>query len=808
MRGLRTRTCRSALLVAASALLPSLLSDCGGDKGTGPVTPSALVRAAGDGQSGFVGQALTNALRVRVTDTQGSGVAGVVIVWSVTTGGGSLSAATSTTDGTGAASVVWTLGTLAGGQTVSASAPAVPSLPAVTFTAAAIPGAPAALAFIVQPTEVTAGAAFRPALQVAVLDSFGNRATTSTGITMSIGANPGSGALSGTTTVASTSGLAIFWDLSINRAGSGYTLTATASGVAAATSNTVNVVPGVASKLAFAVQPSGALAGAAVNPAVQVSVQDALGNTVTGSTAAITLKITTGTGAAGATLSGTAAKAAVAGVATYGDLSIDKADSGYSLTASNVGLVSATSGVFAISAGAARKLAFTEQPTAVSAGGVVGPAVQVTVQDALGNTATGSAAAVTMAITAGTGAVGATLGGGLTRPAEAGVATFADLSVDEDGAAYTLTASGGSLTAATSAPFDVYEFATVTSHCGLTTGGSAWCWGENTLGSLGSGSPYPYVAVPVAAAAQVRFVALTGESVVCGLTSGGAAYCWGHNIYGAVGDGSRVNRPTPVAVSGGLSFAQLSSRSDHTCGVTTSGAAYCWGADWFGELGDGLSDNVTGGSRTSRATPDSVLGGLRFSAVSTGAFHTCGLTTVGDAYCWGANDIGQLGDGTMTERTSPVSVSGGLRFVALSAGSGHTCGLTSTGAAYCWGFGVLGQLGDGAGATSLTPIAVAGGLAFSSISAGGWSTCGVATSGDAYCWGDNVFGQIGDGSTNSGFVPVAVSGGNRFRTVAQNGATACGVTTDNVTYCWGSNGAGQLGIGSVYWGSPVPVRVH
>ena len=86
----------------------------------------------------------------------------------------------------------------------------------------------------------------------------------------------------------------------------------------------------------------------------------------------------------------------------------------------------------------------------------------------------------------------------------------------------------------------------------------------------------------------------------------------------------------------------------HTCGVTPGGAAYCWGDNFFGQLGDGTS--------VARATPVPVAGGLRFAAVSAGSFHTCGVTASGAAYCWGDNQNGQLGDGTTDRRTTPVPV--------------------------------------------------------------------------------------------------------------------------------------------------------
>jgi len=86
--------------------------------------------------------------------------------------------------------------------------------------------------------------------------------------------------------------------------------------------------------------------------------------------------------------------------------------------------------------------------------------------------------------------------------------------------------------------------------------------------------------------------------------------------------------------------------------------------------------------------------------------HSCGVTAGGNAFCWGDNSSGQLGDGTTGGRVSPVPVAGGLTFAVVSAGGDHTCGATPSGGVYCWGDNLFGQLGSGTTVTSLTPVRV------------------------------------------------------------------------------------------------------
>lgn len=305
---------------------------------------------------------------------------------------------------------------------------------------------------------------------------------------------------------------------------------------------------------------------------------------------------------------------------------------------------------------------------------------------------------------------------------------------------------------------------------------------------------------------RVTFASVNGGYVhTCGVSTSRAAYCWGDNVFGQLGDGTTSSpwyRPSPAPVAGGLRFTTLSAGVWHTCGITTGGAAYCWGDNFFGQLGDGTTAGHT--------TPVPVAGGLRFAAVTAGSFHTCGVTTSGAAYCWGDNQNGQLGDGTTDRRAMPAPVVGGFRFSTISAGHGHTCGVIVGGAAVCWGDNSSGQLGGTLVVDHNTyrpfPGRVGGVHGFATVSAGNVHTCGVTTHGAAYCWGYNVWGQLGDGTTTQRSLPVRVVGGLRFAIVDAGSYFSCGVTTSGAAYCWGENLDGELGDGTTTsWSTPVPV---
>ncbi len=258
--------------------------------------------------------------------------------------------------------------------------------------------------------------------------------------------------------------------------------------------------------------------------------------------------------------------------------------------------------------------------------------------------------------------------------------------------------------------------------------------------------------------------------------------------------------PTPVL--GGLQFTVAASGGQHTCGLTSGGEAWCWGLGESGQLGDG-----TTGVGWFRALPDSVRGGVTFDSLTAGSQHTCALTPDSRAYCWGAGSSGQLGIGETSSRDLPTPVAGNLFFFQIDGGGAHTCGLTFDGEAYCWGNGESGQLGDGSISNRDSPTLVTESLTFVSISTGASHTCGVTGNSRLYCWGANEFGQLGDGTLLLRLQPTEVSSDDiGFVRVEAGVVHTCGLGTDGIVYCWGFGGGGQIGHGE-YENALTPTRV-
>ena len=318
--------------------------------------------------------------------------------------------------------------------------------PVPTSTATATAGPAVKLGFVVQPSNVVAGVAISPSIQVAIQDASGRTVTYATNtITLAIGTNPpGNGTLSGSLAVGPVAGVASFSTVSIDKVGTGYTLTASAASLTGVTSATFNVIP---ASLVISGLPTSVTAGTTQN--ITVTAKDGLGNTATGYTGTVAFTSTDGQAVLPSNYTYVGADNGVhtfsVTLKTAGSKSVTATD-----TVTSAITVSASS---TVAAAAAAKLGFIVQPSNVVANASISPSIQVAIQDAFGNTATGSTDPVTLAI--GTNPGSGTLSGTLPVTAIAGIATFSNISINNMGTGYTLVASATGLTSETSTTFNV-----------------------------------------------------------------------------------------------------------------------------------------------------------------------------------------------------------------------------------------------------------------------------------------------------------------------------------------------------------------
>lgn len=393
--------------------------------------PAVVAIVSGSGQSDTVRKTLSP-LVVKVTDSFQNPVAGVVVSWSVVTGAGTLAQVTSTTDDNGQASTGFTLGSTAGPVDVTASVTGVTQ--AATFDLTAVPAAPAAIVIVSgQEQSGRVGEALARPFVVRVLDATNAPVPGATVHWVAAG-----GGLAESTTTDANGESSNVMTLG-NIAGSASARAEIADGTSVVFSASAFAGPPTA--LVFATQPANAVAGAPL-AAVSVRTVDRYGN-LSPSTVNVTISLGS---QQEATLHGTLSRAAVAGVATFDDLQLDVAGTGYTLVASAAAMTSATSAPFNVSGGAVATLSVVAgENQTVTVGSAASTAPSVRVLDGSGNPLVGIA--VTFTPANGSGSV--VPAGGIVQTNALGIATLTSWTLGTTPGAQSLTVSAAGVPSVT-----------------------------------------------------------------------------------------------------------------------------------------------------------------------------------------------------------------------------------------------------------------------------------------------------------------------------------------------------------------------
>ena len=350
---------------------------------------ASIEMVSGNEQSATAGSAVNDSLIVRTEYSEGNPVAGVSVTWSANANG-SPSEPTTVTGADGRTGIRWTLGPGAGAQSATATVTGLTGSP-VTFNATATVGSAGRLVVTQQPSgTAVSGVAFAQQPRVQVQDLNGNNVSVpGRAITAELVSGPSGSSLQGTTVVSTNdNGLATFTNLAISGPAGTYKINFTGANMTGVLSSDVTLTIGAASRLAFTTQPSNTTAGAAITPAVKVAILDAQGQLVTTATNAVTLSLSSNP--ASATLGGTLTANAVNGVATFSNVTLNKAGAGYVLRAAASGLTATTSSSFNVTAGGASTLtALTTAPATTTVSSTVSPAPSVRLTDAGGNPISG-----------------------------------------------------------------------------------------------------------------------------------------------------------------------------------------------------------------------------------------------------------------------------------------------------------------------------------------------------------------------------------------------------------------------------------
>lgn len=358
--------------------------------------------------------------------------------------------------------------------------------------------------------------------------------------------------------------------------------------------------------------------------------------------------------------------------------------------------------------------------------------------------------------------------------------------------------------AATTVPVDAigfHELSLGAYHtCAVGFAGEVWCFGRNNAGQLGI-SPAGVASLllsPATVPGSTSSVKVaTGEHFTCSLLANGDVRCWGKNLSGQLGHGTASNDPThpfqsPLTLS---NATEITAGAYHACALV-SGQAWCWGYNGQGQLGDLNRPNVD-------PSPKPVPGLSGLVELDSGAFHTCARSSSGVVWCWGKNSDGALGDGSPAAKENPVSPSLPAAAVSLTAGGStdgsHTCAVTQTQELFCWGSNESQQLGFSGEEKIFSPTKVPNLTGVTHVDAGRAHTCARRAEfgpPGLWCWGNDTWGQVGNGKQEPLSSPTSVIGMGASTLFSLGGDATC-VSDGTQVRCWGFNNTGGLGDGSM-----------
>lgn len=346
--------------------------------------------------------------------------------------------------------------------------------------------------------------------------------------------------------------------------------------------------------------------------------------------------------------------------------------------------------------------------------------------------------------------------------------------------------------------------------CVLSDEGTARCWGPNNHGQLGDGTNTGEAcgvlevcktsAVAVVGIEKLRAVE-AGKHHSCA-SDGHKLWCWGENAGGQLGLGRTGGRmctagptcePAPLEVEGVDAIVDIAAGERHTCASDPEGEAWCWGANATGQLGDGTTDPHT--------TPQAVTGLHGVVRLASALATVCAVLDDASLVCWGANDKGQLGTGErdMSAHPEPARVPDLAGIVDVALAAAHGCAVDTDGRVWCWGASIGGVLGSATAATQ-PPREVAGVKHAVEVTVGLGHSCARNRAGEVWCWGSNAYGQLGRAPADAEPhpEPARVEGiPDPAIALAAGDEHVCALLDDGNVWCWGSNALAALAQGAL-----------
>jgi len=356
--------------------------------------------------------------------------------------------------------------------------------------------------------------------------------------------------------------------------------------------------------------------------------------------------------------------------------------------------------------------------------------------------------------------------------------------------------------------------------CSILRDKSVRCLGSGAKGSLGR-----FYGGPVSSLSDVKQVAL-GKGFTCAIVGEkGEIYCFGNNDKGQLGNPNFKSSTEPVRVLDSenkkepvVDAKSITAGENHACALLKTGKAICWGDNSFGQAGN---PSQVGVGTKSVIEPDKDAKPFQeIKEIAAGGNSTCIIAKAEFiVYCFGERYKAVRKINWLPEQIELGGSIGTLIQVKqIGLGRNFGCALGKNSQVYCWGANELNQLGalvSMSGMTKATAVQVtypqqAPIAKVDEIAVGEFHACALhRDEKTVYCWGDNRYGQLGNTSIRGLPEQVALGSNNLtlkgVKDVAVGPDRTCIISSRDEVFCWGNGAHGILGSEKV--SSPYPVRV-
>ena len=326
--------------------------------------------------------------------------------------------------------------------------------------------------------------------------------------------------------------------------------------------------------------------------------------------------------------------------------------------------------------------------------------------------------------------------------------------------------------------------------------GVIYSWGSNSIGQLGTGKVEQKNSF-IQVGTDLNWKSIGADGITpLAIKTDNSVWSWGLNSSGQMGDGSMVNKNFPVRITSISNIQTFSpAASNHAFAIKTDGSLWGWGANFVGQFGNGTTGQAI-------PVPTMLGSSTDWKSLSTGSSSTYAIKNDGSLWGWGNYTVKSTLNGTVQTYTfvnsnTPLRIGTDTNWKQIFAGGNSNYGIKTDGSLWAWGYNFSGQLGDSTTVTKENPVRIGNSNDWKFVVAGSSHALALKMDGTLWAWGNNFNGQLGTGNNTTFSYPVKISNDTDWNMISARSGHSAAIKNDGTLWTWGNNFNGQLGHNSV-----------